>query len=466
MSLFDRLSRIATETAHAPTRIERLGRFGAQLVVLGAQQLRQDRAGQMAAALSFRTLFGLIPVLVLGTLVSRAFDGGESVRGGLRSFLDGLGLGEIATEQPDVISGAADGVEAAAAAAPEAATEVAIEAEAAAPAVASLTDQILDVLSQVESINLAAITWVGVIVLCYSAIGLMSTIENSFNVICRCPEPRNWLRRILTYWTVLTLGPTMLLATAGINAWIESTLLTALHWQILIRIAGLAMTFFLTWLALLAAYRLVPATPVPLRAAMVGAVFAALLVGVGRTLLGMYVENALSVKLLSGIVGFVPIFMFWVYLMWLSILLGLEVAWILVRRKAGELDRLSKPPVGIVDPAAIVLVAGVVAERFVGGRTATVSDVAIAAGVSERAAQVMLERLADERVVIQVSSGGESSYSMGQPTENLDISELLKIGQDICEPAAGQASTVAKKVLDDLRAAQSRAAEGLRLATN
>ena len=55
----------------------------------------------------------------------------------------------------------------------------------------TLGDLLSGVVNQAADYNFAAIGWVGVAVLIYSAISLMFTIENSFNIIYRAPEGRS-----------------------------------------------------------------------------------------------------------------------------------------------------------------------------------------------------------------------------------------------------------------------------------
>ena len=63
-----------------------------------------------------------------------------------------------------------------------------------------------------------------------------------------------------------------------------------------------------------------------MNAAMIGAFVAAFLLLIGKESLGLYFTHAVSLHQLYGSIGLVPIFMFWMYLMWLIILLGLQVA--------------------------------------------------------------------------------------------------------------------------------------------
>ena len=63
------LRRVVTRPREELSRWQKAARFAYDLFRYGGRQLRQDRAPQMAAALAFRTLFALIPVLVVGMVV-------------------------------------------------------------------------------------------------------------------------------------------------------------------------------------------------------------------------------------------------------------------------------------------------------------------------------------------------------------------------------------------------------------
>jgi membrane protein len=83
---------------------------------------------------------------------------------------------------------------------------------------------------------------------------------------------------------------------------------------------------------------MVPTATVELRPALVGALIATLLLLIGKETLGLYVNNALSLQHMYGSLGLVPVFMFWLYLMWLIILLGLQVSTILQEVASQELE--------------------------------------------------------------------------------------------------------------------------------
>ena len=49
----------------------------------------------------------------------------------------------------------------------------------------------------------------------------------------------------------------------------------------------------------------------------------------------LYIDGAVRSSPLGGSLGFVPVFMFWMYMMWLSVLYGLEIT--MVTQRVGDL---------------------------------------------------------------------------------------------------------------------------------
>tara|TARA_B100001964_G_C13866959_1_gene436967 strand:+ start:156 stop:503 length:348 start_codon:yes stop_codon:yes gene_type:complete len=98
------------------------------------------------------------------------------------------------------------------------------------------------------------------------------------------------------------------------------------------------LNFIPAWLSVLFLYRMVPTVKLDFKPLLVGALISTILLLVGKATLGLYVNNALSLRHMYGSLGLVPVFMFWVYLMWLFILLGLQVSAILQQVSTSELE--------------------------------------------------------------------------------------------------------------------------------
>lgn len=299
------LRRVVTQPREALNRWQLAARFAYDLCRFGGQQLKQDRAPQMAAALAFRTLFALFPVLIVSMIVVKAIKGMDSFTQLTRDMLTSFGLDTVR-----VLSSSG------------------IATESVTGSI-SLAEWLVELIEQAADVNLATVGWVGVAVIGYAAISLMVMIESSFNTIYRAPEGRPWTRRIPLYWFILTVSPIAMgvawLMNNRFEAWIE----VVQGWQTLLFLARLAWNLLIGWLVLFGVYSLMPNTRVASRHAAAGALVAASLFEIGKRFLDAYLGNAFAVSQLYGSLGLVPLFMFWVYLMWLAILFGLEVCAIL-----------------------------------------------------------------------------------------------------------------------------------------
>jgi membrane protein len=419
------------------TRWQRAARFTYDLGRYGARQLRQDKAPQMAGALAFRTLFSLVPVLVVGTLVVRAVRGSEQMTVWLSGLFTRLGLDEY-----QLLGGPGGEV-------PTAGSE-------------TISQWLLTQVARAQEVNLAAIGWIGLGVLIYAAIGLMVTIENSFNTIYRAPSGRAWTRRLTLYWTVLTLSPAAMAILSYVNARWSAWLEQAEVWPWLAAAAPRFSGFVGTFIVLFAVYRLVPNTQVAVRPAVVGAFVTAVLVEIGRGFLGAYLENMMSLQMLYGSLGLAPFFMFWVYIMWLVVLFGLEVAatlQMLGGRRLEEIEQRAQPT-GVVEPAAAVLVMEIVAEAFERGQPASARHVAEAAGIPEPTVRRMLDALARAGFVHRLERD-ESAVTLARPPLQIGAEAIMSVGYALVETGVGARRS---ELVERLRQAQRTLAAQVTLA--
>jgi len=411
------------------TRWQSIARFSSELVRHGTRQLRQDRAPQMAAALSYRLLFSLIPVMALGTILIRTLGGFSDLRVRLEQFFATLDLDKFQVTQP------------------------ASDAAASTEATNSLSDWLMSLFSTVEQVDLRVIGWVGVVVLIYSGVSLMVTIENSFNIVCRAPEGRAWSRRLPIYWTVLTLGPSAIALTMYLSSRF-STLVAenATGWLFALKIIPMFWTMLVTWAVMLLLYKWVPNTFVALKPAMIGAAVATILIEVGKRSLGAYFENAMSMQQLYGSLGLIPLFMFWVYLMWLVVLFGLEVCSTLQKlggRRPGQIEE-KKEYTGMLEPAAIVSVMQVIAESFETGKAVSPHDIADTLSLPEQLVHKMIDRLAAAGLVHRLERD-DNAVSLARLPEQISGGQLMEIGFSLVDDAAAAERTPILKKLREVQ---------------
>jgi len=168
-------------------------------------------------------------------------------------------------------------------------------------------------------------TAIGILVLLFSSVSLMLSIEDTFNRIWRVATARPAVARVILYWTVLTLGPLLLVATIALSSSVFALpLLEASDAESLKTHVLHVAPFVLQFLLLLVAYVLIPHRRVYVRHALVGALLATILIELAKRSFAAYVANS-SYEQVYGTLAIVPIFIFWIYLSWVLVLLGASV---------------------------------------------------------------------------------------------------------------------------------------------
>jgi len=171
--------------------------------------------------------------------------------------------------------------------------------------------------------SISSLTLPGTIMLFVTAILLMVRIEVAFNRIWRVGRNRTLVNRIVMYWAVLTLGPILIAAAIAISA---QKVFGALGFEGDIS-PGLYRLgiFFLSWLVFSMVFLLVPNRRVHIKHALVGALLSALLFELAKAGFVAYVSNA-NYKVIYGALATVPLFLFWLYLVWIVVLFGASLA--------------------------------------------------------------------------------------------------------------------------------------------
>ena len=177
------------------------------------------------------------------------------------------------------------------------------------------------------SANAGQLTTAGVIALLVSLLITLSGVEAAFNRIWRVKAARPKFSRFLVYWTVLTLGALMAAASLAVSAKFfamsvfETTAGHVLE-STMLRLAPMAIEL----LAFAAIYRVVPHRTIKWRHAMAGALLATFLFETVKWGIGMYLGNFGSYSKIYGTLAFVPVFLLWIYLSWTAVLLGASLA--------------------------------------------------------------------------------------------------------------------------------------------
>lgn len=248
------------------------------------QRFREDRLGLTAGSLTFTTMIALVPLFTVTLAIFTAFPMFARFQTAVERYF-------IQSLVPDTI---------------------------ARPVLRSLTQ---------FAMNANRLGTLGLVVLVFTALALMLTIDRTLNGIWRVRKPRPIAQRVLVYWAAATLGPLLL----GVSLTMTSYALSASRGLVDTLPGGVSLLLNLLEFGLMAGamaglFRYVPNTHVEWRHAIIGGVFVAAGFELAKGLLAWYLKLVPTYSAVYGTFATVPIFLVWLYLGWVIVLLGAVVA--------------------------------------------------------------------------------------------------------------------------------------------
>ncbi|WP_462181267.1 virulence factor BrkB family protein [Pseudoalteromonas gelatinilytica] len=173
--------------------------------------------------------------------------------------------------------------------------------------------------------NANKMTAVGVGFLAAVSLLLIRNVDATLNRIWRIKKKRPMMISFAVYWMVLSLGPVLLGASIGVTSYIVS--LVSFADQGIPGFSGFLLKllpYIISMVGFIMLYTLVPNTRVPFRAAIPGALFAAMLFELTKKGFALYISHFPSYEVIYGALATIPILFVWVYLSWVVVLLGAE----------------------------------------------------------------------------------------------------------------------------------------------
>jgi YihY family inner membrane protein len=257
--------------------------------------LNKNRAGQLAAALSYYTIFGLVPLAIVAVLIFNAMPGYRDTGDQIKNLVyQELRLTQIEYPNPEK---------------PE--EHVA------------LTEYLDEIIARFfEGINKGSLGLVSAILVIWAALRLLALIETAFNHMWHVPRGRRFLHQVINYWALLTLSP--LLLAVGLYATTRFSLLKDIQSGPLAAL-GPVISFLVSWTALFLLYLVMPNAKVKAGPALWGAGVAALVWSFAKWGFGVYVLRLIPYSAIYGVLGLIPLGVFWVYVTWMIVLFGLQL---------------------------------------------------------------------------------------------------------------------------------------------
>jgi membrane protein len=238
-----------------------------------------DRCLESAAALTYMSLFALVPLLTVLYTMASAVPAFQGLEDKLQLFLFANLMPEASTEIQNYLN---------------------------------------DFSRQAKNL-----TGPGIVFLVVTAVLMLRNIENAFNQIWRARENRSPVSSFLLYWAVLSLAPITIGVALGLSTYLSSFASTLEAFDIIGARAFLlhASPVVLSTMGFSLLFIAVPNCQVPFRHALIGGFATASAFHFARSIFTDLMVGS-SYTFIYGAFAAVPLFLLWIYISWNIVLMG------------------------------------------------------------------------------------------------------------------------------------------------
>lgn len=331
------------------------------------------RISNQAMALSFQSLFSTIPVVVIALTLLTQFISQQEVS----EIADWLSLHMLPAQ-----------------------------AQRVAPEIRRIAD----------SVDVSALGLVSVLGLIVLAATLFWTLTHIVDHIWQVRRKPPLAYRALSAVVILLLLPTFTALSVVFTQLLAEAQLPAqadFFIPLAINVAGL-------WLA----YRYVPSARVDRWSAFIAAAVMGMIIELGKIIFSFYVVRlSVTVQGVYGAIAFIPLSLFWLYLLWLIFLFGVELTYTI--QNLPELWLRSSPPTkGTLEDTAGGPLALLVVHRVYRTGGLTIPELANQLCASPKAVRAVLERLESGGFVGRTDP---RLVSPSQPSRDINVVDVLAL---------------------------------------
>ena len=313
---------------------KRLYIFLVKTVILAVRGFKREELQTKASALTFSTLLAVVPLLAVIVGIASGFGLRETVRESVYSYFPGH------TNELEQAFGFAD--------------------------------------NYLRMAQGGVFIGIGLALLLYTVINLISTIEGTFNTIWHVKSNRSWRRKITDYLALFIILPAMMTLSGGLSLFLTTSKNTYLsEFVFLTPVADTVLhiaPYVITVLIFTALYVLIPNTKVHFLHALV----AGLITGCAFQLFQyMYINGQIWVSKYNAIYGSfaaLPLLLLWIQISWLLCLFGAEITYASQNVKNFSFDRDSTNISRRYKDFLVLLITSLIVKRFEKGETPYSAD--------------------------------------------------------------------------------------------
>jgi membrane protein len=409
------------------TQVGRAGRFVVFQIKLWshcARLLKLNRSGQQAAALSYHTIFGIVPLAIVTLMIFRMFPNYSYIGDRVKNFIyeqANFTTFKSPAQSDDNSDNTAETI--------------------------NLTEHLDKIVARFfDETKTGQIGLFSVLIVIWAALALLATIEKSFNNIWHVTTGRNFLHRIISYWALLTLGP--LILGTGIYMITRYSQLVQFQETVLSYIAPEILSYFVATVVFFLLYFVMPNTKVSFKAAIWGAAVAALVWMVAKSIFGYCITELGLYRTVYGVMALIPMTVVWIYITWLTVLFGLQLTYTTQHLKsldAAEIAAARKTEEHfIANDMTIINIVREIATAFQSNQAPVLpEEICVNLDIPAEFGQKILDHLVNDRIIVRTSEP-EEGFVLATDPVNIKLSDIAEAvaATGLAQPAADQTDTL------------------------
>ncbi|MDA3941663.1 MAG: YihY family inner membrane protein [Spirochaetia bacterium] len=275
--IIDTLERILLSGEKIPAKLMKF-------IIRLFREFKRDKCLIRASSLSYTSLLALIPLTALSFSLFTAFDAFKGIKDSVqRSLVNIL----IPTRQDEILI---------------------------------FIDKFLD--------NSKTMGIIGLLLFAVTSVMLLSRISESFNSIWGSKNEKNFIGKFTSYFSVIVFGTLFIGTSFTLTTPLRNFLDSVPEIQFIIRwlvVLFPSIFIFFTFILMISA---IPVGKVNLKSSFIGALAGTVMWDIARRAFTEGAGYVIGMSKLYGSIAVIPIFLFWLYLIWIIIFLSLEISYV------------------------------------------------------------------------------------------------------------------------------------------
>ncbi|MGM0440276.1 MAG: YihY/virulence factor BrkB family protein [Chlamydiota bacterium] len=283
-------------------------------------------------------------------------------------------------------------------------------------------------------INQGFIAGVGVLILFWTVMKLLSNIEHSFNDIWGVKKSRGFVRKVSDYLSIMVIGPIFLIATSGFTVFLASEMQFVIErFPFLSTLNPLfyfvlhLVPYLLLWMIFTFIYIVLPNTKVRSISGIVAGIVAGTIYQMVQWIYIKFLVGVASYDAVYGSFAALPLFLIWLQISWLVVLLGAEVAFALENVESYEFESECSQASLFFKKLVTLRVVNLIIQNFVGCKAPlSATEISQQLGIPIKLIRQALEELCQAEILREVViKNRNTAYIPSQPPAEMTLFSVI-----------------------------------------